>query len=68
MKNIFTNTNVNTIKYYDFFLPELDLYIEIDGELRPQIIENKITINKQEHKNLLVINKQTLQDFYPSEA
>ncbi len=45
----------NHNKYYDFYLPELNLYIEIDGGLRPQVIEEKIAINKQENKNLIVI-------------
>lgn len=47
----------NHNKYYDFYLPELELYIEIDGGCRsPDIIKEKIIINKQENKNLLVIN------------
>lgn len=59
----------NHNKYYDFYLPELDLYIELDGEIRPQVIDEKIEINKKENKNLLVIktkdiyNKKDLNEF-----
>ena len=45
----------NHNKYYDFYLPESNLYIELDGQLRPEIIQEKILINKQENKKLLVI-------------
>ena len=45
----------NYTKWYDFYLPELNLYIELDGGLRPQVIEEKILINKQENKNFIVI-------------
>ena len=51
----------NHNKYYDFYLPELDLYIELDGGLRPQVIEEKILINKQENKKLLIL---TSNDIY----
>ena len=60
----------NSNKFYDFYIKELDLYIELDGECRPpEIIEEKIQINKQENKNLLVIrtkdiyNKKELKEF-----
>ncbi len=43
-------------KYYDFYLPEWDLYIEIDGNLRPEIMQEKIQINIKLNRNLLVIN------------
>lgn len=61
----------NHNKYYDFYLPDLDLYIELDGALRPEIMQEKITINKQENKNFIVIktseiyNKKELHDFLP---
>ena len=62
----------NHNKYYDFYLPDLNLYIELDGELRPQVIQEKIQINKEENKNLLVIktkniySKKELKDFIKS--
>ena len=52
-------------------MPDLDLYIELDGALRPEIMQEKITINKQENKNFIVIktseiyNKKELHDFLP---
>ena len=48
---------------YDFYLPELDLYIEIDGGLRPKSILNKIKINKELNRKLLVINSSDLRRF-----
>ncbi len=45
----------NHNKYYDFYIKELNLYIELDGNCRPEIILDKIIINKQENKNLIVI-------------
>lgn len=43
-------------KYYDWYIPKLDLYIELDGGLRPNTIKEKIQINKSLSRNLLVIN------------
>ncbi len=48
---------------YDFYLPELDLYIEIDGGLRPQIIQDKIRFNNNINRNLLVIKTSELRKF-----
>lgn len=42
-------------KYYDWYIPILDLYIELDGGIRPQIIDTKIAINKSLNRKLLVI-------------
>ncbi len=53
----YTNSN----KLYDFYLPDLDLYIEITGGLKPEVIKEKIEINKQENKKLLVIH---IEDMY----
>lgn len=50
-------------KYYDFYLPEKDLYIEIDGGLRPQVIQEKIKINKELNRNLLVISTNKIIKF-----
>ena len=33
-------------KYYDWYIPELGLYIELDGGIRPQVTEEKVNINK----------------------
>lgn len=60
----------NEYKFYDWYIPALDLYIELDGSLRPDTIKDKIQINQQLNKNLLIIpvdsiySKQQLQDFY----
>ncbi len=48
---------------YDFYLPILNLYIEIDGGLRPQIIQDKIRFNNNINRNLLVIKTSELRKF-----
>ncbi len=45
----------NSNKLYDFYIPSIDLYIEIDGGLRPDIIKTKIDLNKKQNKKLLVV-------------
>jgi hypothetical protein len=50
-------------KYYDFYLPEKNLYIEIDGGLRPHVIEEKIEINKKLGRNLLIISTKDINNF-----
>ncbi len=41
---------------YDFYLPELDLYIEIDGKLRPSsIINDKKETNQKLNRNVVYI-------------
>lgn len=68
-KYVYEKSYDNHNKRYDFYIPDLNLYIELDGGLRPQVIEDKIIINKEEGKNLLVIkssdiyNKKSLQEF-----
>lgn len=48
-------------KWYDWYLPESDTYIELDGGLRPKVITEKIEINKQLNRKLLVI---AIEDIY----
>ena len=48
---------------YDFYLPKRDLYIEIDGELRPETILNKIRVNKKLKRNLLVLKTKEIKNF-----
>ena len=54
---------------YDWYIPKLDLYIELDGEIRPERTKEKITLNKQLGRNCLFIktstlyNKNKLKDF-----
>lgn len=50
-------------KWYDWYIPELNLYIELDGEIRPEIIKEKIEINKSLNRNLLVINTKNLINY-----
>lgn len=50
-------------KYYDWYIRELDLYIELDGGLRPQVIAEKITINTQLGRELQVFK---IKDIYDS--
>lgn len=42
-------------KYYDWYIKELNLYIELDGNLRPEVIEEKIKINKLLGRKLIVV-------------
>ena len=59
--------NIN--KYYDWYIPELNLYIELDGGLRPETTKEKIILNKQLGRDCLFIkvksiyNKKKLEDF-----
>ena len=47
--------NDGTRKLYDFYLPELDIYIEITAGLGPNIIKDKININNNLNRKLLVL-------------
>jgi len=53
----------NHNKYYDFYLPERDIYIEIDGGCRPVVMEEKLKINKELGRNLLVIKGNEIATF-----
>ena len=51
----------NSNKRYDFYLPNLDLYIEVDGQIRhPSIMQEKIRINKEENKKLLILTSKEI--------
>lgn len=56
-------------KRYDWYIPHMNLYIELDGGCRPGVISEKIQINNLLGRHLLVIQtkdiygKATLQDF-----
>lgn len=56
-------------KIYDWYIPSLDLYIELDGGVRPEITKQKIAINKLLNRTCLFIpvqsiyNKKQLMDF-----
>ena len=50
-------------KYYDWYIKDLDLYIELDGEIRPEVIENKIKINKELNRSLLVVKTSEIDKF-----
>ena len=58
-------------KWYDWYIPSLDLYIELDGGIRPQATIEKIKINRLLHRKCLIIptytikspNRNTLEDF-----
>lgn len=45
---------------YDWYLPDLDLYIELAGGLHPQRIEEKIQINRSLNRKCLVIPTQKI--------
>ena len=53
----------NSNKRYDWYLPELNLYIELDGEIRPEVIKEKIEINKLLNRNLLVIKTKDIDKY-----
>jgi hypothetical protein len=50
----------NTHRICDFYLPEWDVYIEIAGGLRPEVIEEKIQYCKENNLNLLVLYPRTV--------
>ena len=43
-------------KYYDWHIPSLDLYIELDGGIRPETTKEKIKINSLLNRHCLFIN------------
>lgn len=43
-------------RYYDWYIPSLDLYIELDGGIRPDTIKEKISINKCLQRDVLFID------------
>ena len=51
------------IRYYDWYIPSLDLYIELDGGLRPIITEEKIAINALLKRNCLFITTDTVHKY-----
>lgn len=48
-------------KYYDWYIPSLNLYIELDGGLRPETTKEKIAINKLLQRKCLFIDIFKLQ-------
>jgi hypothetical protein len=55
-------------KYYDWYISSLDLYIELDGELRPETIKEKVEINKQLNRNCLFIKTKDIYKGYTFEV
>jgi len=55
---------------YDWFIPQLDLYIELDGGVRPNIIQTKMKINDSNnvhclyvpYKQVYLVSNKTLKD------
>lgn len=47
-------------RIYDWYVQDLDLYIELTGGLYPDVIEEKIKINKALSRNLIVIHTKDL--------
>ena len=50
-------------KYYDWYIPSLNLYIELDGGLRPNITEEKIAINKLLGRDCLFITTDSIYKY-----
>lgn len=54
---------------YDFYIPDLDLYIELDGGLRPARMAEKRRVNAELNRRFLVVpytksfKEQSLEDF-----
>lgn len=46
--------------YYDWYIPSLDLYIELDGGCRPYRIKEKLAINEAKGINCIFINTDNL--------
>ena len=49
-------------KYYDWYIPSLDLYIELDGGIRPETTKEKIAINKLLNRTCLLIATDKIYD------
>ena len=49
--------------YYDFYLPEQDLYIEINGGLRKERNKEKIEYNRANNIKCIVLEASNLEDF-----
>lgn len=47
-------------KWYDWYISELDCYIELDGGVRPHVIQEKVEINKVLGRTLLVISTKDI--------
>jgi hypothetical protein len=47
-------------KFYDWYIEDLNIYIELDGGLRPQVIQEKIEINKNLNRNLKIIKTENI--------
>jgi hypothetical protein len=50
-------------KYYDWYIPSLDLYIELDGGIRPETTNEKRAINKLLQRKCIFIDIANLQKF-----
>lgn len=59
---------------YDFYVPELDVYIELDGGLRPERMKEKMRVNRELNRRFLVIaytprfTQTCLEDFLLEEC
>lgn len=47
-------------RYYDWYLTDEDVYIELDGGIRPLVIKEKKMINRFLNRNLLIINTNSI--------
>lgn len=51
-------------KWYDWYIPSLDLYIELDGGIRPEAISQKIEINTLLNRKCLIIPTYIIKSPY----
>lgn len=49
-------------KYYDWYVKDLGLYIELDGGCRPAITIEKIAINKALDRKCVIVNTDSIYD------
>lgn len=49
-------------KYYDWYIKDLDLYIELDGGCRPDTTIEKIEINKSLGRKLVILTTDSIYD------
>jgi hypothetical protein len=54
---------LNHNKFYDFYILSRELYIEIDGGCRPEITLEKIAINKDLNRRLLIVTSKDINSF-----
>jgi hypothetical protein len=50
-------------RYYDWYISSIDLYIELDGGIRPEVTKEKIVINKLLNRKCLFVPTSSIRTF-----